>query len=89
MGHLTRIANAVAQSLERGPVQGHVIEAIRGEPEPRAGLPGLLVPLAPSIVPPPLAGPVPHFWGPPDSRVHPERQPLPGLPHLPPFRPGH
>lgn len=33
MGHLTRIANAVAQSLERGPVQGHVSEAIRGLPE--------------------------------------------------------
>lgn len=33
MGHLTRIANAVAQSLEKGPVQGHVNEAIRGLPE--------------------------------------------------------
>lgn len=38
MGHLTRIANAVAQSLEKGPVQGHVSEAIRGEPTPPPGL---------------------------------------------------
>lgn len=53
MGHLTRIANAVAQSLERGPLQGHVSEVIRGEPEPRAGLPGLPVPLTPSSFPPP------------------------------------
>uniref|UniRef100_A0A5F9CU61 Protein phosphatase 6 regulatory subunit 2 n=1 Tax=Oryctolagus cuniculus TaxID=9986 RepID=A0A5F9CU61_RABIT len=32
MGHLTRIANAVVQNLERGPVQTHISEVIRGEP---------------------------------------------------------
>nr|XP_051695194.1 serine/threonine-protein phosphatase 6 regulatory subunit 2 isoform X4 [Oryctolagus cuniculus] len=30
MGHLTRIANAVVQNLERGPVQTHISEVIRG-----------------------------------------------------------
>ncbi|XP_006876472.1 PREDICTED: serine/threonine-protein phosphatase 6 regulatory subunit 2 [Chrysochloris asiatica] len=33
MGHLTRIANAVVQNLERGPVQTHISEVIRGLPE--------------------------------------------------------
>ncbi|XP_006888170.1 PREDICTED: serine/threonine-protein phosphatase 6 regulatory subunit 2 [Elephantulus edwardii] len=33
MGHLTRIANAVVQNLERGPLQTHVSEVIRGLPE--------------------------------------------------------
>lgn len=33
MGHLTRIANAVVQNLERGPVQTHISEIIRGLPE--------------------------------------------------------
>ncbi|XP_077614198.1 serine/threonine-protein phosphatase 6 regulatory subunit 2 isoform X6 [Crocuta crocuta] len=32
MGHLTRIANAVVQNLERGPVQTHISEVIRGLP---------------------------------------------------------
>lgn len=32
MGHLTRIANAVVQNLERGPMQTHISEVIRGEP---------------------------------------------------------
>ncbi|XP_012644989.2 serine/threonine-protein phosphatase 6 regulatory subunit 2 isoform X1 [Microcebus murinus] len=32
MGHLTRIANAVVQNLERGPVQTHIREIIRGLP---------------------------------------------------------
>ncbi|XP_047403939.1 serine/threonine-protein phosphatase 6 regulatory subunit 2 isoform X2 [Sciurus carolinensis] len=32
MGHLTRIANAVVQNLERGPVQTHIGEVIRGLP---------------------------------------------------------
>ncbi|XP_012504249.1 PREDICTED: serine/threonine-protein phosphatase 6 regulatory subunit 2 isoform X4 [Propithecus coquereli] len=32
MGHLTRIANAVVQNLERGPVQTHIREVIRGLP---------------------------------------------------------
>ncbi|XP_034499538.1 serine/threonine-protein phosphatase 6 regulatory subunit 2 isoform X7 [Ailuropoda melanoleuca] len=32
MGHLTRIANAVAQNLERGPMQTHICEVIRGLP---------------------------------------------------------
>lgn len=32
MGHLTRIANAVVQNLEQGPVQTHISEVIRGEP---------------------------------------------------------
>ncbi|XP_014648809.1 PREDICTED: serine/threonine-protein phosphatase 6 regulatory subunit 2 isoform X8 [Ceratotherium simum simum] len=32
MGHLTRIANAVVQNLERGPVQTHISEIIRGLP---------------------------------------------------------
>lgn len=31
MGHLTRIANAVVQNLEGGPMQTHVSEVIRGE----------------------------------------------------------
>uniref|UniRef100_A0A2K6KM77 Protein phosphatase 6 regulatory subunit 2 n=1 Tax=Rhinopithecus bieti TaxID=61621 RepID=A0A2K6KM77_RHIBE len=31
MGHLTRIANAVVQNLERGPVQTHISEVIRGD----------------------------------------------------------
>ncbi|VFV33930.1 low quality protein: [Lynx pardinus] len=30
MGHLTRIANAVVQNLERGPMQTHISEVIRG-----------------------------------------------------------
>lgn len=30
MGHLTRIANAVVQNLEQGPVQTHISEVIRG-----------------------------------------------------------
>ncbi|XP_071075236.1 serine/threonine-protein phosphatase 6 regulatory subunit 2 isoform X9 [Dasypus novemcinctus] len=33
MGHLTRIANAVVQSLERGPAQACAAEAIQGLPE--------------------------------------------------------
>ncbi|KAM6215059.1 LOW QUALITY PROTEIN: serine/threonine-protein phosphatase 6 regulatory subunit 2 [Rhynchocyon petersi] len=33
MGHLTRIANAVVQNLERGPTQTHISEVIRGLPE--------------------------------------------------------
>ncbi|XP_007952957.1 serine/threonine-protein phosphatase 6 regulatory subunit 2 [Orycteropus afer afer] len=33
MGHLTRIANAVAQNLERGPVHTHISEVVRGLPE--------------------------------------------------------
>lgn len=32
MGHLTRIANAVVQNLEQGPVQTHISEVIRGLP---------------------------------------------------------
>ncbi|XP_036015480.1 serine/threonine-protein phosphatase 6 regulatory subunit 2 isoform X12 [Mus musculus] len=32
MGHLTRIANAVVQNLEQGPVQAHISEVIRGLP---------------------------------------------------------
>ncbi|XP_064446485.1 serine/threonine-protein phosphatase 6 regulatory subunit 2 isoform X10 [Mirounga angustirostris] len=32
MGHLTRIANAVAQNLEKGPVQTHISDVIRGLP---------------------------------------------------------
>lgn len=36
MGHLTRIANAVVQNLERGPVQTHISEVIRGEPPTRS-----------------------------------------------------
>uniref|UniRef100_A0A8C9K2Y7 Protein phosphatase 6 regulatory subunit 2 n=1 Tax=Panthera tigris altaica TaxID=74533 RepID=A0A8C9K2Y7_PANTA len=32
MGHLTRIANAVVQNLERGPMQTHISEVIRGLP---------------------------------------------------------
>lgn len=32
MGHLTRIANAVAQNLEKGPMQTHISDVIRGEP---------------------------------------------------------
>ncbi|XP_040493701.1 serine/threonine-protein phosphatase 6 regulatory subunit 2 isoform X2 [Ursus maritimus] len=32
MGHLTRIANAVAQNLERGSMQTHICEVIRGLP---------------------------------------------------------
>ncbi|XP_010632556.1 serine/threonine-protein phosphatase 6 regulatory subunit 2 isoform X4 [Fukomys damarensis] len=32
MGHLTRIANAVVQNLERGPVQTHISEVIQGLP---------------------------------------------------------
>uniref|UniRef100_A0A673UMV2 Protein phosphatase 6 regulatory subunit 2 n=1 Tax=Suricata suricatta TaxID=37032 RepID=A0A673UMV2_SURSU len=32
MGHLTRIANAVVQNLERGPMQSHISEVIRGLP---------------------------------------------------------
>ncbi|XP_021564087.1 serine/threonine-protein phosphatase 6 regulatory subunit 2 [Carlito syrichta] len=32
MGHLTRIANAVVQNLERGPMQAHISEVIRGLP---------------------------------------------------------
>jgi hypothetical protein len=32
MGHLTRIANAVVQNLEQGPVQAHISEVIRGVP---------------------------------------------------------
>ncbi|KAL2775414.1 serine/threonine-protein phosphatase 6 regulatory subunit 2 isoform 6 [Daubentonia madagascariensis] len=32
MGHLTRIANAVVHNLERGPVQTHIREVIRGLP---------------------------------------------------------
>lgn len=32
MGHLTRIANAVVQNLEQGPVQTHISEVIRGVP---------------------------------------------------------
>ncbi|XP_008832974.1 serine/threonine-protein phosphatase 6 regulatory subunit 2 isoform X2 [Nannospalax galili] len=32
MGHLTRIANAVVQNLEHGPVQTHISEVIRGLP---------------------------------------------------------
>ncbi|XP_075409555.1 serine/threonine-protein phosphatase 6 regulatory subunit 2 [Tenrec ecaudatus] len=33
MGHLTRIANAVVQNLERGPVHAHISAIIRGLPE--------------------------------------------------------
>ncbi|XP_077025399.1 serine/threonine-protein phosphatase 6 regulatory subunit 2 isoform X2 [Tamandua tetradactyla] len=33
MGHLTRIANAVAQSLEKVPVQAHISAAVRGLPD--------------------------------------------------------
>ncbi|XP_016042061.1 serine/threonine-protein phosphatase 6 regulatory subunit 2 isoform X3 [Erinaceus europaeus] len=33
MGHLTRIANAVVQNLERGPMQTHISEVIQGLPE--------------------------------------------------------
>ncbi|XP_046502121.1 serine/threonine-protein phosphatase 6 regulatory subunit 2 isoform X6 [Equus quagga] len=32
MGHLTRIANAVVQNLERGPMQTHISKIIRGLP---------------------------------------------------------
>ncbi|XP_073746430.1 serine/threonine-protein phosphatase 6 regulatory subunit 2 isoform X4 [Callorhinus ursinus] len=32
MGHLTRIANAVAQNLEKGPMQTHISDVIRGLP---------------------------------------------------------
>ncbi|XP_051016149.1 serine/threonine-protein phosphatase 6 regulatory subunit 2 isoform X1 [Acomys russatus] len=32
MGHLTRIANAVVQNLEQGPVQTHISEVIQGLP---------------------------------------------------------
>ncbi|XP_045866693.1 serine/threonine-protein phosphatase 6 regulatory subunit 2 isoform X12 [Meles meles] len=32
MGHLTRIANAVAQNLEKGPVQTHISDVLRGLP---------------------------------------------------------
>ncbi|XP_048209581.1 serine/threonine-protein phosphatase 6 regulatory subunit 2 isoform X2 [Perognathus longimembris pacificus] len=32
MGHLTRIANAVVQNLERGPVQTHISQVIQGLP---------------------------------------------------------
>ncbi|XP_029403864.1 serine/threonine-protein phosphatase 6 regulatory subunit 2 isoform X4 [Mus pahari] len=32
MGHLTRIANAVVQNLEQGPVQTHISDIIRGLP---------------------------------------------------------
>ncbi|XP_044084949.1 serine/threonine-protein phosphatase 6 regulatory subunit 2 isoform X2 [Neovison vison] len=32
MGHLTRIANAVAQNLEKGPVRAHISDVLRGLP---------------------------------------------------------
>ncbi|XP_032738585.1 serine/threonine-protein phosphatase 6 regulatory subunit 2 isoform X3 [Lontra canadensis] len=32
MGHLTRIANAVAQNLEKGPLQAHISDVLRGLP---------------------------------------------------------
>lgn len=32
MGHLTRIANAVVQALERGPAHTHIHAAVQGEP---------------------------------------------------------
>lgn len=51
MGHLTRIANAVAQNLERGSMQTHICEVIRGEPF----LPWL--PLTPTPDPHPLLQP--------------------------------
>lgn len=49
MGHLTRIANAVVQSLEGGPLQSQVSEAFRGERlQARASLPAVPLALRPS-----------------------------------------
>lgn len=58
MGHLTRIANAVVQNLERGPMQTPVSEVIQGECLWVAGalfqmlLPEAVLPLPPALCPP-------------------------------------
>lgn len=49
MGHLTRIANAVVQNLERGPMQTHISEVIQGERSPPSP--------ASQASPPPTSGP--------------------------------
>lgn len=57
MGHLTRIANAVVQSLEGGPVQTQVSEVLRGERlQAQVSLPEV-----PHPCPWPIGGPDQHW----------------------------
>lgn len=78
MGHLTRIANAVVRSLERGPAQTPVSEAVRGEPCCGSGRPG-----PPRLLPgqrlphgywavglPSRGGPWGWAWAPEPRRLH-------------------
>ncbi|XP_069909204.1 serine/threonine-protein phosphatase 6 regulatory subunit 2 isoform X4 [Oryctolagus cuniculus] len=60
MGHLTRIANAVVQNLERGPVQTHISEVIRGSARDSSVNLGLCLPSSQDKTAPASVAPRPY-----------------------------